>query len=227
MPNTTLSIDQIAAIKAFINKRGFNTIEVEMEALDHMASKVESLLEERPEMDFQLAINKAHASFGIFGLSSIEESVSGSIHNKLKKRFLKELWTYFSSKKVLLLISIYLVFSLGLNAISVDLPLKSLRLTWLVYGFSIGLIPYVFFTFKFRKWTKKSTTVHLAGMGFYITYFIFCQGMNFILTIDPLLTVHIILTTSMFTLLTISALISYSLMKWSLSYVEERYLKYA
>ncbi|MFT6053419.1 MAG: hypothetical protein ACJASP_000301, partial [Roseivirga sp.] len=36
----SLTIEQIAAIKAFINKRGFTSIEVEMEALDHLASKV-------------------------------------------------------------------------------------------------------------------------------------------------------------------------------------------
>jgi hypothetical protein len=42
----SLTVEQITAIKAFINKRGFTTIEVEMEILDHVASAVEAKLEE-------------------------------------------------------------------------------------------------------------------------------------------------------------------------------------
>ena len=180
----SLTVEQIAAIKAFINKRGFTTIEVEMEALDHLASKVESLLAENPEMDFEMAINKAHASFGIFGLSSIEESVTGSIQNSLKKRFFKELWSYFSSSKLVILILIFLFFNLTLYTISADISLKSLRMAWLLYGFCVGLIPYVYFSLKFKKWAKKSMTVQLSTMGFYVTYFILSQGMQISNTFD-------------------------------------------
>ena len=70
-----LTVEQIDQVKAFINKRGFNTIEVEMEALDHMASKIESLLEEKPDMNFDLAITKAHAGLGIFGFATFEEAI--------------------------------------------------------------------------------------------------------------------------------------------------------
>ncbi len=68
-----LNKEQIAEIKKFIHSRGFNTIEVEMEILDHVASAVTEKLEADPEKTLDKAIKEVHASFEVFGFSTIED----------------------------------------------------------------------------------------------------------------------------------------------------------
>ena len=74
-----------------------------------MASKVEALLDENPTMNLDVAITKAHSSFGVFGLSSIEKSLQKLIDAKVKDMVLKELSPYFFGRKVIISFAIIAV----------------------------------------------------------------------------------------------------------------------
>ena len=164
MPNTPLTQEQIAAIRSFINKRGFSTIEVEMEALDHMASKIEALLEENPDMNFDLAITKAHASFGIYGLSTLAESIEGSLLQRFKRQFFKELLSYFNSTKIFTPMALT---ALGYFLMTQYPPNDKgllLRLGFLIYGFLLAIIPYYILRKGMKRWNKKSSFVKFLAL---------------------------------------------------------------
>ena len=79
---------QIEQLKKMISKKGYVHIDVQYEILDHVACKIEELLEEGPTLSLEDAFRKVHSSFGIFGFSTLEESYTKSIHARVKKVFL-------------------------------------------------------------------------------------------------------------------------------------------
>ncbi|KYG73150.1 hypothetical protein [Roseivirga echinicomitans] len=224
----SLTVEQITAIKAFINKRGFNTIEVEMEALDHMASKVEELLEEKPNMNFDLAITKAHSSFGIYGLSTLAESIEDGLLQRFKTQFFKELLSYFNSSKILIPIGLAIIGYFLLSQYPQNDKGMFLHSGFLIYGFLLAVIPYSIFRKQMKRWEKRSSIVKMSTLGIYLTQGVFGQGFG--------------LTTKMlyeqgadafpyvfiagFVLTSLTVFINYDLMKWGIATVNEKWAKY-
>jgi hypothetical protein len=229
MPRTSLSQAQVNAIRSFINKRGFATIEVEMEALDHLASKVEALLEVRPDMNFDLALSKAHSSFGIYGLSSLEESIEGGIWLRFKKRFLKSLLTYFITTKILITVVIAIVGYLLFSKYPDNGSGQFLHTSFLLYGFLAAIVPYLFLRKEMKRWEKRSSIVKMSTFSMYLTQFAFGQGfglgLQMLSEMGSVYFPYVFVTG--FTLLSLSVFINYDLMKWGLKWVEEKYLKFA
>lgn len=101
-----LSKDQIEQLKKLISYKGYPEIDVQYEILDHGACKVEDLMSENPKLSVPDAFQKVHASFGIFGFSTLEESY--------KKMIEKRLWGYYWNELKQLLTSYRIIFPLGL-----------------------------------------------------------------------------------------------------------------
>lgn len=101
-----LSKDQITQLKKLISYKGYPEIDVQYEILDHVACKVEDLMEENPKLSLPDAFQKVHASFGIFGFSELEESY--------KKMIEKRLWSYYWNELKQLFTSYRIIFPLGL-----------------------------------------------------------------------------------------------------------------
>lgn len=228
MPSTPLTQEQIAAIRTFINKRGFNTIEVEMEALDHMASKIESLLEEKPDMNFDLAITKAHASFGVYGLSTLAESIEGGLLQRFKTQFFKELLSYFNSSKILIPIGLAIIGYFLLTQYPANDRGMLLRLGFLVYGFLLAIIPYYILRKGMKRWEKRSSFAKMSTYGLYITQFFFGQGFGVItqMLYEKESVVFPYVFIAGFVLTSLSVFINYDLMKWGIATVNEKWAKY-
>ncbi|PSL05076.1 hypothetical protein [Cecembia rubra] len=101
-----LNKDQIDQLKKLISYKGYPEIDVQYEILDHVACKVEDLMSENPKLSVPDAFQKVHASFGIFGFSTLEESY--------KKMIEKRLWAYYWKELKQLLTSYRIIFPLGL-----------------------------------------------------------------------------------------------------------------
>jgi hypothetical protein len=101
-----LSKEQIQQLKKLISYKGYPEIDVQFEILDHVASKIEVLVEENPKLSLPDAFQKVHASFGIFGFSELEESY--------KKMIQKRLWRYYWTALKDLLLSYRVIFPVGL-----------------------------------------------------------------------------------------------------------------
>ncbi|TVP47779.1 MAG: hypothetical protein EA341_12010 [Mongoliibacter sp.] len=101
-----LTKDQIEQLKKLISYKGYPQIDVQYEILDHVACKVEELMEENPKLSVPDAFQKVHASFGIFGFSELEESY--------KKMIEKRLWSYYCQELKQLFTSYRIIFPSGL-----------------------------------------------------------------------------------------------------------------
>lgn len=88
-----LSATQISEIKNFISRKGIKYQDVQMEVIDHVATAVEEKMNADGTLSFESALNQTHASFGIFGFSTMEDSIS----NGLSKKYTRIFWGQFLS----------------------------------------------------------------------------------------------------------------------------------
>lgn len=93
-----LTPEQISQIKAFISNRGFTYPDVQLEIIDHVASRVEVLLTEKPQFDIDEAIRIAHGEFGIMGFSVFEDVMVSNLQKKYFKLFYTTFFSYFNWK---------------------------------------------------------------------------------------------------------------------------------
>jgi len=223
----SLTTEQITEIKQFINSRGFTHIEVEMEILDHVASATEDKLKQNPNLSLQKAIQEIHASFGIFGFSTIEEEKQKHVSFLIRKQYWGDLKSFFTPER---------------GAINIMVILGLLILTQLKNYISIEdmrHIPYIFATAlaltigirnyrRFSIWKNKSLMISLSVFPLYLIQPQFGNIIGLV-TEDiarsnpPLAGVFLISTVY---LLILMALACYYTMNWGYRWTYERYLKY-
>ncbi|SDA46792.1 hypothetical protein SAMN03080617_00553 [Algoriphagus alkaliphilus] len=167
-----LSPDQISALKKLISFKGYDEIDVQYEILDHVACRVEVLMEENPKLSLEEAFRKTHSEFGIFGFSDLEESYKKGIQKKFQSRYWAILRAFFTSYRV-----IYL-FLLGwaLNFISKNFTLFGEKLTapgWGVIGLVITVIFFLIYYYRVGRQFKNYAVFKHA--------FSFMWGMHLIL----------------------------------------------
>lgn len=95
-----LTRDQIDQLKKLISYKGYPEIDVQYEILDHVACKVEALLDENPKLGVDDAFRKVHSSFGIFGFSTLEESYKKAIEKRILKNYWQELTLLLTSFRI-------------------------------------------------------------------------------------------------------------------------------
>jgi hypothetical protein len=171
--------EQIEQLKKLISYKGYPEIDMQYEILDHVASKIEVLVEENPKLSLPDAFQKVHASFGIFGFSELEESY--------KKMIQKRLWGYYWTALKDLLLSYRVIFPVGL----LYLFFQSSILLQDSSAWLLMIIVFLLFSFSwvvFRYWGKhkkyKKYASYIASNSvFQIINFgvIICmQGYNFV-----------------------------------------------
>ncbi|MCH6199355.1 hypothetical protein MMU07_07190 [Aquiflexum sp. LQ15W] len=101
-----LNKPQIEQLKTLISYKGYTEIDVQFEILDHVACKVEVMMQDNPKLSLPDAFQKVHASFGIFGFSELEESY--------KKMIQKRLWGYYWTALKDIFLSYRVIFPVGL-----------------------------------------------------------------------------------------------------------------
>jgi len=104
-----LSPSQITILKKLISYKGYPEIDVQYEILDHVACKVEVLMEKDPKLELDDAFRKVHSEFGIFGFSSLEESYKKAIRKRVRNNYWTELKNLCTSYRI--------IYPLGLGVI--------------------------------------------------------------------------------------------------------------
>ncbi|WP_373522262.1 hypothetical protein [Aquiflexum sp.] len=143
-----LSKDQIEQLKKLISYKGYPEIDVQYEILDHVACRVEVMMEENPKLSLPDAFQKVHASFGIFGFSELEESY--------KKMIQKRLWGYYWSALKDMLLSYRVVFPVGLLYLffQSSILLKDSR-AWIVMIIVFLLFSFIWVVIRYWGQHKK------------------------------------------------------------------------
>lgn len=87
MDKRILTPEELAQLKQFIISRSarFSEPGILLEITDHFASKTEEILTEEKYISFEMAMKKAHHSFGVKGFSPIAEAYEQTIFNAYKK----------------------------------------------------------------------------------------------------------------------------------------------
>lgn len=167
-----LSENQLKEIYNLCKRKDIRYLELRMELVDHIASQIETLWEDEPELSFQEAFQKVYKSFGIFGLSEIAEE-----HEKVvAKRFYQKAWLEFKSwlkpPKVLAFITLLLAFFTLMQYY----PQSSLGLVQLNMISALGILSYMFF--KRRNLRNELAgdqsmlmgSIYQGGIGFYVVF---------------------------------------------------------
>ncbi|MCH7397633.1 hypothetical protein MM236_06515 [Belliella sp. DSM 107340] len=142
-----LDKDQIDQLKKLISYKGYPQVDVQYEILDHVACKVEVLMEENPKLSLSDAFRKVHASFGIFGFSELEESYVKMISKRLRGYYWEELKSLLTSYRILYPILILLILFQPSNWFQDS---KS----WILM--MIGFVLISFLTIIIRYWRKHN-----------------------------------------------------------------------
>jgi len=105
-----LKKDQITQLKKLISYKGYPQVDVQYEILDHVACRVEELMNQNSKLSLDEAFAKVHGEFGIFGFSELEESYKKAIQKKVLKSFLFELRNMFTSFRAIYPIGLGFIF---------------------------------------------------------------------------------------------------------------------
>jgi hypothetical protein len=162
----TLTKEQIEIIKGLISKKGYQEIDVQYEILDHVACKIEDMIQENPQLSIEDAFSKVHASFGIFGFLELEESYIKAIYTKSNQYTWKALLNIWSSWRIILPILLTLIF-FHLSSL-VNEHLETSTMGFLIVFFSMILLllalwyrPIIVNSKKYRKFAYwKYNTLH-------------------------------------------------------------------
>ncbi|MDG1278580.1 MAG: hypothetical protein P8O16_14955 [Algoriphagus sp.] len=167
-----LTTDQITTLKKLISYKGYPEIDLQYEILDHVACKVEVMLEENPKLSLDDAFRKVHSEFGIFGFSDLAESYTKSIERRYRGFFWEEFKKPFTTYRI--------VFPVGIAFILYWLSMYTrpfgYELTfpiWAVIFFFVGLIFIIINYHKEQKRYKnyvafRSTNNFLLFLNFFI-----------------------------------------------------------
>lgn len=149
-----LDKDQIDQLKKLISYKGYPQVDVQYEILDHVACKVEVLMEENPKLSLPDAFRKVHASFGVFGFAGLEDSYKGLIEKRLRGYYWEELKSLLTSYRIIYPLLVLLILFQSSTWFEDS---KS----WI--AMMIGFILISFFTIVIRYWRKHKKYKHYAS----------------------------------------------------------------
>jgi hypothetical protein len=148
-----LSPSQITTLKKLISYKGYPEIDLQYEILDHVACKVEVMLEENPSLSLDDAFRKVHGEFGIFGFLGLAESYTNSIEKRYRRFFWEEFKTFFTSYRIIYPAIVgFILYWLSVNTrpFGYELTLP----VWAVVFFLIGVVYIIVSYHKINKRLK-------------------------------------------------------------------------
>ena len=177
-----VSEQEVDRLYRFTREHFVEHFDVQSELVDHLASSIENIWEQSPNVKFEDALNSTFKKFGIFGFSDIVEKKILFLDKKYAKKILKYAvarlkWPKILSSLVLAIAIYYIVILFNYSRYS------------LVSIYALGaIIAYIkLYSFQ-RKWKAKTNGVKLLaiemslkgpGILIYVGYMFF---------INPLLT---------------------------------------
>jgi hypothetical protein len=95
-----------------LSGRSFKTV-----TNNRVGEDVKALLLEKPEIDISEAIRHVHQSYGVMGISVIEDQVQKELYRKYNRVYWQTFRSVFAPKNLLLAIAVFALIYWGLNQI--------------------------------------------------------------------------------------------------------------
>ncbi len=97
-----LTTEQIECLFTFCKKHYVSYYDVQVELVDHLTESIQALLVKEPNLNFEMALEKVHKSFGIMGFSPLIAAKEKQMDKQQKKEKLALYLNYFKIPKILL-----------------------------------------------------------------------------------------------------------------------------
>ncbi|MGK6351104.1 hypothetical protein [Parapedobacter sp. DT-150] len=166
-----LNKQQLEHLRVFINQRGFTTIDLQMEIIDHVACGIEEKLAQNPDLGFEEALKEIHAEFGVFGFSTLKETMTNSLRKKYFRQMSLELKRWLSFPAVLVVggfaLVLYQLFFL------IATPWLFVITGSVHFAFSIGTFVY---TWWLKRRYRRLMAMQFATQFVYLPTYLFYIG---------------------------------------------------
>jgi hypothetical protein len=163
-----LTQEQITQLFDFTRKHYVEYYDVQVELVDHLASSIETEMEQNPNLSFEQALNKVFSGFGIFGFDGIAQTKGDAVAKQQRKlwqqKFLELLQWPNLIKSICIFIIIYLLFSL-FDKESIIIIFSGLLVVW-----SLSLL------LKEGIYTKRTLKKKLVLISHRYQYLGFCYA---------------------------------------------------
>lgn len=115
-----LTKEQIEQLFEFTRKKYVRWYDLQIEIVDHLASRIEEEMEKNAALSFEQALEQVYKGFGIFGFSQIIREKEAQLEKAASKLWLKTLLEYFTVPKVafsacIIALSIVLAYNINSN----------------------------------------------------------------------------------------------------------------
>ncbi|AXT18556.1 hypothetical protein D7030_07075 [Flavobacteriaceae bacterium AU392] len=128
-----LTKQQIENLYGFTRQHYVEHYDLQTELVDHLANDIESILEETPDLSFELARDKSFKKFGVFGFMDVISEKTNALNKYYWRLIWKEFISFFKLPKLVLtgflIWIIYLLFNNIENKMFVFIPLLILIIT--------------------------------------------------------------------------------------------------
>ncbi|MFC4261486.1 hypothetical protein ACFOWM_01230 [Ferruginibacter yonginensis] len=166
---------EIATLFAFTEKKMVRWYDLQVELVDHLASKIEAEMEADKTLSFERALGNVYASFGIFGFAHIVQQKEANLRKKNNQLLWQAVKKQFTWPNV--------IRSLGLLCLIATLTFNVTLENLLI----IYIVCYLVDVFLFRRWnfinptkkTGKKLLMLATFPGFSIGTFIYLEFMMF------------------------------------------------
>jgi hypothetical protein len=152
-----LSLEQIEDLYAFCNEQDVPYYDVQIELVDHLANAIEQKWKENPSLSYDKALWAVFDQFGISGFRKIRRAKEKELRKKYFRLQWKHIAEFFCLPKIILTISLSLIFFTILRATANNL----------IFGLVfIGLLWPCYLIYKIYIYPRKYRLEVTDGMSF-------------------------------------------------------------
>ena len=98
----SLTSNQIQTIFDFTEKKYIKYYDVQLELVDHIADKIETLQADDPNLSFDRALHEVYKSFGVFGFTKVQEQKMVELHRYWMRHLKSYIKGYFKLPKIII-----------------------------------------------------------------------------------------------------------------------------
>jgi hypothetical protein len=129
-----LSAEQVQQLFAFTEKKYVRYYDLQVELVDHLATRIEEVMSADEKITFENALKKIYADFGIFGFSKIVQEKELQMWRKGRSMARKELGMLFRWPQIIMTITIGLIVWQLTEWISMDILSPVFIIAWFSYS---------------------------------------------------------------------------------------------
>ena len=134
-----LTDTQINALYAFVQKKGVTPLDVQIELVDHLATDIETQLDNEATMSFEEALERSSSKFGRWGFDAILQKAEQNVRKRQSRLMWKAFLSFFRWPRVMFTATFAVLFwYLLVNGLDPKIVRKAVLAIWIVIGLGYG-----------------------------------------------------------------------------------------